>query len=129
MPMINAVVMKRQVYSVEKYLNSVTKNTNGIAIGMMYDIDITPESIKVCVKRISISLCLIPFSRDCIHVNDLCDGVEQCADGSDEDPSICTSSNELPIRLVDPDAAESGLENIRLGRVEVKYKVKYRIYS
>ena len=45
MPMINAVVMKRQVYSVEKYLNSVTKNTNGIAIGMIYDIDITPELI------------------------------------------------------------------------------------
>ena len=45
MPMINAVVMKRQVYSAEKYLNSVTKNTNGIAIGMIYDIDITPELI------------------------------------------------------------------------------------
>ena len=43
--MINAVVMKRQGYSVEKYLNSVTKNTNGIAIGMIYDIDITPELI------------------------------------------------------------------------------------
>ena len=75
-----------------------------------------------------VSLCLILFSRDCIHVNDLCDGVEQCADGSDEDPSICTSTNELPIRLVDPDAAESGLENIRLGRVEVKYKVRYIIH-
>ena len=72
-----------------------------------------------------LSSCIMPFSRDCIHVNDLCDGVEQCADGSDEDPAICTSSNELPIRLVDPDAAESGLENVRLGRVEVKYKVKY----
>ena len=75
-----------------------------------------------------VSLYLILFSRDCIHVNDLCDGVEQCADGSDEDPTICTSSNELPIRLVDPDAAESGLENVRLGRVEVKYKVKYILH-
>ena len=80
--------------------------------------------LGVYIRKL-LSSYLMSFSRDCIHVNDLCDGVEQCADGSDEDPTICTSSNELPIRLVDPDAAESGLENIRLGRVEVKYKVKY----
>ena len=31
--MINVVAMKRQDCSVEKYRNSVTKNTNGTAIG------------------------------------------------------------------------------------------------
>ena len=32
--MINVVAMKRQDCSVEKYRNSVTKNTNGTAIGI-----------------------------------------------------------------------------------------------
>ena len=128
--MINVVAMKRQDCSVEKYRNSVTKNTNGTAIGTKKNKNGSLTLTTFILYKetlIILSNFIMSFSRDCIHVNDLCDGVEQCADGSDEDPSICTSSNELPIRLVDPDAAESGLENVRLGRVEVKYKVKIYI--
>ena len=71
-------------------------------------------------------------SRDCIHVNQLCDGVEQCADGSDESQNICSSGNEEltgeRIRLVDPENVENGGQPVTLGRVEVKYKVIMNSY-
>ena len=60
-------------------------------------------------------------------MNQLCDGVEQCADGSDESTTICSSGNEQltsdRIRLVDPESAENGGQPITLGRLEVKFKV------
>ena len=31
-------------------------------------------------------------SGDCIAVYDVCNGIAQCADGSDEDPSVCPSN-------------------------------------
>ena len=52
-------------------------------------------------------------NRECIHVNDLCDGTPQCGDGSDEKKMQCSSP--LQVRLVDgPDP--------RTGRIEVRHK-------
>ena len=31
-------------------------------------------------------------SGDCIAVYDVCNGIAQCSDGSDEDPSVCPSN-------------------------------------
>ncbi len=50
---------------------------------------------------------------ECIHVNNLCDGLHNCRDGSDEDASACSAP--LQIRLADG-------EDPRSGRVEVRHK-------
>ena len=64
-------------------------------------------------------------------MNELCDGVAQCADGSDEDISNCSTTNELltkdRIRLFDPESSEENSgERVKRGRVEVKFKVYYQ---
>ena len=35
-------------------------------------------------------------NKECVHVNDLCDGIPQCGDASDEDEFLC--SRPLQIR-------------------------------
>lgn len=51
--------------------------------------------------------------KECIHVNNLCDGIPNCKDASDEDPEMC--SIPLQVRLADGESDNSG-------RVEVRHK-------
>ena len=70
------------------------------------------------------------FSGECIDINDLCNGMKDCVDGSDENISNCDQSEDLEIRLVDPHALPSDFTSftakpVKRGRVEIKHNVRY----
>ena len=54
-------------------------------------------------------------NKECINVNDLCDGTPHCGDQSDEETSLC--SKPFQIRLVGGPS-----QNGRVGRVEIRHK-------
>ena len=74
------------------------------------------------------------FSGECIDINDLCNGMKDCVDGSDENISNCDQSKDLEIRLVDPHALPSDFTSftakpVKRGRVEIKHNVRYLFWN
>ena len=64
-------------------------------------------------------------SKDCIDVNFLCDGENNCFDGSDEFSSNCDEKGGLEVRLLDPYTADTSAEGVARGRVEIKLNVRH----
>ena len=65
-----------------------------------------------------------------MDINSLCDGVLDCIDGSDEHPSNCDLSDDLEIRLVDPNVGPGDFTNfnaepVKKGRVEIRPQMSF----
>ncbi len=40
------------------------------------------------------------LDKECVHINNLCDGVAQCKDQSDEDQSMCNSALQVSVERI-----------------------------